>query len=107
MAIRKPSQNTPKFSTREISTAPTYAPAPLSRCPAPPARPDRNVVTMNPMPTVSTSAKAHSWDSGKPGRSSRLMPQTSHIAFCMAPATPRAPSSSSTDADDAAAGRCR
>ena len=51
---------------------------------------------MNPMPTVSISAKAHSWEKGNPGRSSRLMPQTSHIAFCMAPATPRAPSSSRT-----------
>ncbi len=45
---------------------------------------------------MSTSAKAHSWDMGNPGRSSRLMPQTSHSAFCIAVATPRAPSSSRT-----------
>ena len=44
VASRKPSQNTPTFSTSEISTAPTVAPTPVSRCPAPPARPDRNVV---------------------------------------------------------------
>ena len=55
---------------------------------------------MNPRPTVSTSAKAHSWDKGNPGRCSFLMPQTSHIAFCMAPATPLAPSSRKTSADD-------
>ena len=51
---------------------------------------------MNPMPTVSTSAKAQSCDMGKPGRLSRVMPQTSHSAFCIALATPRAPSSSKT-----------
>ncbi len=93
VASRKPSQNTPTFSTSEISTAPTVAPTPVSRCPAPPARPDRNVVTMNPMATVSSSAKDQTCDMGKPGRLWRGIPQTSQSAFCIALATPRAPNS--------------
>ncbi len=79
VAILKLSQNTPTFRISETATAPTWMTAPLSTCPAPPTRPERNVVTMNPMPTVSTSAKAHSWDRGNPGRCSFLMPQTSHM----------------------------
>ena len=70
--------------------------APLITFPTPPTTPERDVVTMNPMPTVSTSANCHSWDQGNPGRSAFLMPQISHNAFCIAPATPRAPSSSKT-----------
>ena len=96
VASRKPSQNTPTFSTSETSTAPTVAPTPVSRCPAPPARPDRNVVTMNPMATVSSSASDQTCDMGKPGRLGRGIPQTSQSAFCIALATPRAPSSRKT-----------
>ena len=51
---------------------------------------------MNPMATVSSSARDHTCDMGKPGRLLRGMPQTSQSAFCMALATPRAPSSSKT-----------
>ena len=93
VASRKPSQNTPTFSTSEITTAPMVAPIPVSRCPAPPARPDRKVVTMNPMPTVSSSARDQTCDMGKPGRLLRGIPQTSQSAFCIALATPRAPNS--------------
>ena len=93
VASRKPSQNTPTFSTSEISTASMVAPTPVSRCPAPPATPDRNVVTMNPMQTVSSSARDQTCDMGKPGRLLREMPQTSQSAFCIALATPRAPNS--------------
>ena len=52
------------------------------------------MVTTNPMPTINTSAMAHSRDTGKPGRSSRWIPHASHSAFCIAPATLRTPNSS-------------
>ena len=90
-ASRKPSQNTPMFSSSETATVPIWAAAPPSTLALAPASPDSRVVASRPMPTARIRLICLSIDHGKPARRENGTPHTVFSAFCAAAATPRAP----------------